>query len=233
MAHRGAWKAKGLPENSIASLKEAIRLGCAGSEFDVRMTSDDSLVINHDENYHEKQIEKTIYTELISPPLANGEKLPTLRQYITAGLQNNKHTKLVIEIKPSGISNERAIIVAEKTWKLVHSLKADESVCYISFDFNILKKIRSLDSLAVVQYLEGDKSPMELKAAGINGADYHFSVYEDHPGWINEAVSNSILLNVWTVNETALLEKFIHLPFTYITTNEPEMLLSMVKKLPK
>ena len=35
IAHRGAWKKNKFPENSIASLNEAIRLKCFGSEFDV------------------------------------------------------------------------------------------------------------------------------------------------------------------------------------------------------
>ena len=48
IAHRGAWKKNGLPQNSIASLRQAIALEWGGSEFDVRMTADDSLIINHD-----------------------------------------------------------------------------------------------------------------------------------------------------------------------------------------
>ena len=84
VAHRGAFKKKGFPENSIASLKEAIRLQCTGSEFDVRMTADDSLVINHDPQYNKLDIEKTSYAELASHKLSNGETLPTLRQYLLA-----------------------------------------------------------------------------------------------------------------------------------------------------
>jgi glycerophosphoryl diester phosphodiesterase len=56
VAHRGAFKKNGFPENSIASLKEAIRLGCTGSEFDIRMTADDSLVINHDPHHQKLEI---------------------------------------------------------------------------------------------------------------------------------------------------------------------------------
>ena len=52
VAHRGAWKNLQLPENSIASLRQAIKLNCTGSEFDVHMTADDSLVINHDPQHH-------------------------------------------------------------------------------------------------------------------------------------------------------------------------------------
>ena len=58
VAHRGAWKKNSLPENSIASLKEAIRLKCSGTEFDVRMTADDSLIVNHDPHYNKLQIKQ-------------------------------------------------------------------------------------------------------------------------------------------------------------------------------
>ena len=57
IAHRGAWKTDTLPHNSIASLKKAIALKSAGSEFDVRMTKDEVLVINHDALYAEDTIE--------------------------------------------------------------------------------------------------------------------------------------------------------------------------------
>src|SRR5690242_14571950 len=100
IAHRGAWKKNNLPENSIASLKEAIRLGCTGSEFDIWMTADDSLVNNHDPHYNKLIIEKTNYNELQQFKLSNGEKLPTLREYLIAGLENNSQTRLVLEIKP-------------------------------------------------------------------------------------------------------------------------------------
>ncbi|MFT3945823.1 MAG: hypothetical protein QM763_02520 [Agriterribacter sp.] len=32
VAHRGAWKKNNLPENSIASLQEAVRIGCTGKD---------------------------------------------------------------------------------------------------------------------------------------------------------------------------------------------------------
>lgn len=54
VAHRGAWKSDGLPQNSIASLKKAISLEVAGSEFDVQLTADGVLVLNHDPVYEER-----------------------------------------------------------------------------------------------------------------------------------------------------------------------------------
>lgn len=229
VAHRGAFKKNSFPENSIAALRESIRLTCTGSEFDVRMTSDDSLVINHDPRYQNREIEKTTYNDLIQVKLPNGETLPTLREFLTAGLQNNQRTRLVVEIKPSDISKDRGRLVAERVVKLVDELKATRKVVYISFDYDILKKILQLHPDAPTQYLNGDYTPEQLKADGIRGADYHISVFRKNPDWIARAQKAGIILNAWTVNEEADMKWLLSQKFDFITTNEPELLLSITK----
>lgn len=230
VAHRGAWKKNNLPENSIASLRHAIDLKLPGSEFDVWRTADDSLVINHDAHYNKLLIEKTSYADLIQFKLSNGEKLPTLHEYITEGKKNNKHTLLVCEIKPSEISKERGKTTALKTVETIKKLKADKITCYISFDYEILKQIRKVDQKTVLQYLEGNKSPKEVKADEISGVDYHFSVFKKHPEWIKEAKENKVILNAWTVNEASDMDWIIDHKFDYITTNEPELLKERLKE---
>lgn len=229
VAHRGAWKKLGLPENSIASLRQAIALGCAGSEFDVRMTLDDSLIINHDPHYNKMDIEKTKYKDLIKIKLANGEVLPTLRQYLTAGLKDNTQTRIVCEIKPSA-TKERGKLIAERVVKLVKEMKADSMTVYISFDYDILKKVVELDPKAGAQYLEGNKTPEQLKADHINGADYYFTVFQAHPDWITSAKKNNIVLNAWTVNHADDMDWLLANGFDFITTNEPELLFERLKK---
>lgn len=229
VAHRGAWKKNGLPENSIASLQEAIRLGCAGSEFDVHITADDSLVINHDNDFAGKPIEKTTYAALAETKLSNGETIPTLRQYLLAGLHQQK-TKLVVEIKPSTTSKERGIYATEKIVALVQELKAASHVMYISFDYDIVKRLRALQPAANVAHLNGDKTPEQLKADNITGADYNFNVYKKNQDWITDAKKKNIELNVWTVNNKEEMQWFINNKFDYITTNEPELLLELMNK---
>ena len=104
VAHRGAWKANNLPENSIASLKQAIKIGCTGSEFDVHLTADDSLVICHNDDYQGMTIEKSTFAQLATKPLSNGERIPTLSEYIEAANNQNK-TRLVLEIKKSKVAS--------------------------------------------------------------------------------------------------------------------------------
>lgn len=229
VAHRGAWKKNNLPENSIASLRHAIDLKLAGSEFDVWRTADDSLVINHDAHYNKLLIEETNYADLIKFKLSNGEKLPTLHEYITEGKKNNKRTLLVCEIKPSEISKERGKLTALKTVETIKKLKAEKMTSYISFDYEILKQIRQVDKVTSLQYLEGNKSPREVKLDHISGIDFHYSVFQKHPEWIKEAKENNITLNVWTVNDADVMDWIIENKFDYITTNEPELLNQRIK----
>ena len=48
IAHRGYWKAEGSAQNSLASLRKAAEAKVYGSEFDVQMTADGIVVVNHD-----------------------------------------------------------------------------------------------------------------------------------------------------------------------------------------
>lgn len=229
IAHRGAWKKNKLPENSIAALKEAIRLGCTGSEFDIWMTADDSIVINHDPHYNKLTIEKTNYADLLAFKLSNGEKIPTLREYLLAGLENNQQTMLVLEIKPSTISVDRGRLVASRIVQLVKDLKAEPMSAYISFDYEILKKIIEIDPKASTQYLKGDVEPSQLKKDKIAGLDYHFSVFKKQPTWAEQAKKEKLILNAWTVNDAAEMNLLLDNGFKYITTNEPEMLFDIVR----
>lgn len=230
IAHRGAFKKNGFPENSIASLQEAIRLGCAGSEFDVFMTSDDSLVINHEPRFAKLEIEKHTYAELTAHSLSNGEPLPTLRNYLQAGLKNNPRTKLILEIKSSPSGTTRGELIATKVLQLVNECGAASMTEYISFDLAILKQLLKLDNTLITHYLNGELSPYALKSLGIRGMNYNYTVYKKNPAWITEAKNAGVILNVWTVNEAAKLEWCLQQQFNFITTNEPELLFQLLTK---
>ena len=75
---------------------------------------------------------------------------------------------------------------------------------------------------AHVQYLNGDKTPDQLKEAGIKGMDYNYNVYKKHPEWIKRAKELGLVLNVWTVNDLSMMDDFLKQGFDLITTNEPE-----------
>lgn len=228
IAHRGAWKNTGAPENSIAALNHAISLGCEGSEFDVHMSADSIPLINHDASIQDVSIAKTNSGDLLTMKLANGEPLPTLENYLKAGMAQTK-TKLILEIKPSELGKESSIALTHKIVKLVEKLHAQAWVDYISFDYDVCKEVMKLAPYSKVAYLKGDKSPEELAADNFFGLDYHFSVLQKNAGWLEDAKSKKLTINVWTVNDKPILEELLKKNVDFITTNEPELLLSMVK----
>lgn len=230
VAHRGAWKNEKHPENSIASLKHAQKLGCLGSEFDVHQTADGILVVNHDPEFNKIHIADALFDQLKNQTLSNGEKLPTLEALLKSAKKGNSKMRLVCELKP--VKNaEAAHKIAEATVLLVKKLKLENRVDYISFDYNIMMSLRKLNPKAHLQYLNGEKSPTELNKDGINGLDYHFSVFKKKPEWIDEAKKKGLSLNVWTVNSEADIRWFNDKKFDQITTNEPELALKIFEEI--
>ncbi len=227
IAHRGAWKNTGSTENSLAALHHAIALGCEGSEFDVHMSSDSVLFINHDPHIQEVSIARTSSDQLLSMKLANGEIVPTLRNYIEAGSRQNK-TKLILEIKASELGKESSIALARKAVALVEQLHAQAWVDYISFDYDVCTEVMKVAPYARVAYLMGDKTPTELAQRNFYGLDYHFKVLQKHPDWIKEAQQKKLTVNVWTVNDKTMMEELLKEDVDFITTNEPEQLLNLI-----
>lgn len=229
IAHRGAWKNTGAPENSIAALNQAIAMGCEGSEFDVHLSSDSVAFINHDPHIQGISIAKTTSDQLSKIKLPNGESLPTLRDYLLAGTQQNK-TKLILEIKASESGKASSLVLTHQVVKLVEKLQAQAWVDYISFDYEVCKELMKMAPYAKVAYLNGDKTPDELAQQNFFGLDYHYSVLQKNPDWIKEAKQKKLTVNAWTVNSAELMDWLLQEKVDFITTNEPELLLQKVNK---
>ncbi|MGV3560074.1 MAG: glycerophosphodiester phosphodiesterase [Larkinella arboricola] len=228
IAHRGAWKNTGAPQNSIASLQQAIKLGCYGSEFDVHMTADSTLIVNHDHTYQGVNLETAPAADIKALRLSNGEPLPTLENYLKEGLKQKK-TRLVLEIKASKVSKAHSLALATKCVQAVKAQKGRKRVDYISFDYDVCKRVKELDPSANVAYLNGDKAPELLAADGLYGLDYHHSVMKKNENWIQEAHQKKLTVNVWTVNDPETMNWLVERKADFITTDEPEKLLQMIK----
>ena len=69
------------------SLKAAQDNGFWGSEFDVHLTSDGVVVVNHDPVFHLTNVQTHTYSQLTRKgKLSNGETLPTLDQFNLQGI---------------------------------------------------------------------------------------------------------------------------------------------------
>lgn len=229
VAHRGAWKQNKLPENSIASLNRAIELKAFGTEFDVHMTKDEVMVVNHDHDFYGIPIETSTYNDLLQKKHPNGESIPTLKEYLEHGMVSHSKTKLICELKPSIINKERSLKLAEAAVALVKNLKAGEWVEYISFSYPAMQKVLDLDPKAKVYYLGGDIDPQKVKEDGMAGIDYNSGVFKKKPEWIKESQRLGLAINVWTVNNEEDMKYFINEKVNFITTDKPEALLDLLQ----
>lgn len=229
IAHRGYHK-DGASQNSVAALAKAQELGIYGSEFDVWITTDGKVVINHDKTVPGSSlvIENVTYDQIKDLKLDNGEKLPTLDDYLEQAAKNST-TKLILEIKKhsTAANNERA---ADAVVAAVKAKGLTDRVEYIAFDYATCKRLVAALPGAMVQYLNGDLAPSAVHQDGIKGIDYKFAVYSGTPSWISEAHGKGMVTNVWTVDTLQDMMTCIAWGMDFITTNNPETLKVLLTK---
>ena len=219
IAHRGFWKTDGSAQNSITALEKAAEAKLYGSEFDVLMTVDGTIVVNHDNSIEGMVIAETPFKKLKKLKIKNGETLPTLKKYLKKGKKLD--IQLILEIKPLPSKSMEDQAVATIV-KMVKKMGLQDQVEYISFSLNVCEQLVKLTPESEIAYLEGDITPTELKKKGINGIDYHYNVMlKKHPEWIKEAHDLGMKVNVWTVNKESDMQKLIDMGVDYITTDQP------------
>ncbi|MBR6863645.1 MAG: histidine-type phosphatase [Bacteroidales bacterium] len=234
VAHRGYWE--GNAENSIASFRKAQEFGCWGSEFDIHLTADGVPVINHDQVIAGTDIQKSSFEDVRAHRLANGEHVPTLAEYM-AQAARSRECMPVLELKPQATPEKEDELVDKCLQALRPAAPRNvppefasfarrqepTKVVFISFSHHICQELAKKAPDYTVQYLNGDLSPAQLHAEGINGLDYHYSVFYKHPEWVKEAQDLGMSVNVWTVDDPKDIRAMRDLGVDQITTNKPAL----------
>ncbi len=138
IAHRGLWD-KNIPENSIASFKNAIAKGYP-IEIDIFLTTDGHLVVFHDDNLKRLTGENSlIYRKSLAELKLlrlnkTTEQIPTLDEVLE--LCENK-TPLLIEIK-----NQPNKLVVDKLVARLKKYKGEFAI--FSFNPLYMKKVKKL-----------------------------------------------------------------------------------------
>lgn len=219
IAHRGYWNCNGAAMNSVAAMKNACDINAYGSEFDVHMTKDGVIVVNHDDDIHGILIERANYAEIKDLKLSNGETLPTLRQYLAEGKKLGK-MRLVLEVKEHETVEMENRCVAEAVSEVAEA-GLQNRVDYISFSMNACEEILKVAPKAAVYYLGGDVAPETIKEKGFAGIDYSGTTIKKNPHWIDLCHKLGLKVNVWTIDEVCDIQKFVDANVDYITTNKP------------
>ena len=220
IAHRGYWNSLGAAQNSLASMRNAQKAGAWGSEFDVHITTDGEVVVNHDDDIHGVIIEKAKYTDIKDMKLANGEKLATLKAYLEEGKKLGK-LQLILEIK-SHKSQEREDKCVAACVNQVKETGMEDRVDYISFSMHACEEVLKLNPKARVYYLGSNVAPDAIKAKGFAGIDYSGGSLDRHPEWIKQSHDLGLKVNVWTIDDMKQIQHFVKSGVDFITTDKPE-----------
>jgi len=220
IAHRGYWNSLGAAQNSLASMRNAQKAGAWGSEFDVHITTDGVVVVNHDDDIHGVIIEEAKYADIKDMKLANGETLATLKSYLEAG-KKLAPMKLILEVKAHQ-TPECEYRCVKACLDLVKAAGMEEQVDYISFSMHACEEIVKLNPKANVYYLGSDVAPDVIKQKGFAGIDYYGGAILKNLDWIKQSHDLGMKVNVWTIDEMKQIQQCVDAGADFITTDKPE-----------
>lgn len=140
IGHRGA---RGYaPENTLASIEQAIALRCSFTEVDIQRTADDELILLHDERVDRTTNGRGPVSDLTLPDIrkldaGDGQMVPTLKEALRAA---KGRIGLILELKTKGLAHDVCTIVRAEG--------LDRSVIYASFLHEELHQVRRIDPQA-------------------------------------------------------------------------------------
>ena len=220
IAHRG-YVAKGV-ENSIEALEGAAEVGVDYVEFDIILTKDNKFVVIHDFNLKRlaginKRVQDMNFNEIVGLQIKQGDytsKIPSLEEFVAKAKELNM--KLVIELKPHGAepSNYIDILINE-----VERLKL-ENYKFMSLNPKVMEELEKKAPNLETGYV------IPLQFGNFHQSNVDFFVIEDfsyRDRLVEQAKKQDKKVFVWTINDSALITKYLQSPADGIITDEPEL----------
>lgn len=144
-SHRAAHQK--YPENSIAAIKECIRLGVDIVELDVRQTRDGVLLIMHDKTIDRttngsgdvKKLNWSVLqkVQLLQNGEISSEKIPTFEEVLKVAKGN-----IIIDIDFKANSTE----AVNKTYELIQKYEMENQVLFYLYDYTKIGELRQINS---------------------------------------------------------------------------------------
>lgn len=220
IAHRG-YVAKGV-ENSIEALEGASEVGADYVEFDIILTKDNKFVVMHDYNLKRlaglnKRVQDMNFDEVVGLTIKQGDytsKIPSLEEFVNKAKELNM--KLVIELKPHGAepSNYIDILIGE-----IKRLKL-ENYKFMSLNSKVMEELETKLPNLETGYV------IPLQFGNFHHSNVDFFVIEDfsyRDRLVEQARKENKQVFVWTINNPALITKYLQSPADGIITDEPEL----------
>lgn len=227
IAHRGHWTPEGSAQNSVRSLVLADSVGAYGSEFDVWMTADSVLVLNHDRDINGLVIQESPSELVLAQKLSNGENIPTLDAFLDVA--RNLKINLVLELKEHS-TPEANIYAATKAVEMIREKGLYDRTDYITFSPYAFQQFIKVAPGREVSFLYDLILPDRIKELGGTGIDYNIGHFQKNPQLTKQCHDMGLKVNIWTVDTPEDIDFSIDQGVDYITTNQPVVCAGLIKK---
>jgi glycerophosphoryl diester phosphodiesterase len=231
-AHRGASFSH--PENTLAAINEAIRLGVQMIEFDVRSTRDSMLVIIHDTDLKKttginSKVNEITFEELRKLDAGlwkgdrfKGEKIPTLEELlniIPSNIWMNIHIK---DEKETAINTVK---VLKNRNKLSNAL--------LAVDGQVVDEIRMIDSTIKICCMDRKDSPKAYIEEAIKINANFIQLTEREFPFLGEIIpvlkSHNIKINFYFTDEIIKAKHLFNSGVDFVLVNNIEKILPIVQ----
>lgn len=235
IAHRGS--SSSAPENSKASLLQALKDGATGVEIDLQLTSDNEVVVIHDETIDRtssglgfvkdmtlKELKEYDIGSFFDPKFKT-ERIITLKE----ALELLKNSKIInLEIKKMVNFNHN---IEKEVVNILESLDLNNKIIVSSFNHDSLDIIKNInnDVLTAPLFYARVFNPWEY-AKRLGSKYLHLYYKAVDKALIDNCHKNDIKVNVFTVDREEDIKKMIELNVDGIITNYPLKALEILKK---
>lgn len=235
IAHRGCWYVDGknnVPENSIAGLQRAQTMeGVYSVEFDVWMTADDVLVINHDATIEGITIQNSNYSAIENITLSNGEKLPRLDAYLDEYAKNTS-IKMLLHLKGHATTARTkecvdAIVVMLRERGIL--AKTEWLVPTYDVAKYIIDKCKAEVPDLVVACAEAKVTSTYPELGNGMILNYKYTTVDSNPSVVKQAHLRGLEMIVWSITSEAGMLKYMSLGIDYFNCNRPALLAELNK----
>jgi glycerophosphoryl diester phosphodiesterase len=235
IAHRGS--SSSAPENSKASLLQALKDGATGVEIDLQLTSDNEVVVIHDETIDRtssglgfvkdmtlKELKEYDIGSFFDPKF-KAERIINLKE----ALELLKSSKIInIEIKKMVNFNHN---IEKEIVKVLESLDLNNKIIVSSFNHDSLDIINNINNKIITAPLFYARVHNPWEYAKRLGSKYLHLYYKAVDNkLIQSCRKNNIKVNVFTVDKKEDIKKMIEFNVDGIITNYPLRALEILKK---
>lgn len=206
--HRGYWVG-GLAQNSLASLKKAYELGYKMSEFDIRITKDQEVILFHDDYIGSKKVSDMTFNEVNAHQKV--DSFETCLQWFS-DLENESYY-LNIEIKSKFV---RQRVLEKKVLDLILKFKVQNRVLISSFNPMSLayfkKNAPKITRSLLLTYNNEHGNNFVVKSQVLNVlAQPHF-LHLDEKYWSEKRYKSLLKIGIpvvlWTCNDLDSVKKY-------------------------